>query len=82
MPSGKNQLSHKLSSACSGIRLSIHERAALWIKSDGKPVKRHLPYRLSHPRHVVSVVGHLIVGDQEVAIIAALQAHQFSSAPA
>src|SRR3989449_9519102 len=52
-----------------------NEGAAFWIESDCKPVERHLPYRLPHSGHVVSVVRYLIVGDQEVAVIAALQAH-------
>ncbi len=51
------------------------EGAALRIESDRKPVERHLPHRLPHPRHVVGVVGHLIVGDQEAAVVTGLQAH-------
>jgi len=51
------------------------EGAALRIESDCKPVERHLPHRLPHPRHVVGVVGHLIVGDQETTVVGGLQAH-------
>src|SRR5438552_6571545 len=75
MPSGRNQLSHRVSSACSGIRLSMTKELRSGSSPTAKPVERHLPYRLPHPRDVVSIVRHLIVGDQEAAVVTGLQAH-------
>ena len=51
------------------------EGAAFRIEAHGKPIERHLPHRLAHARHVVGVVRHLIVGDQERAVVTGLQLH-------
>src|SRR6266478_1406567 len=75
MPSGRNQLSHSVSSACSGIRLSITKE----LRSGSSPTASQssaTSHTASRTRAMsLSVVRHLVVGDQEVAVVAGLQAH-------
>src|SRR5262245_3557083 len=48
---------------------------AFWIEPYREPVERHFPYGLPHSRHIIDVVGDLVIGDQEVAIVVVLQLH-------
>ena len=46
---------------------------AFWIKPDCQPVECHLPDGVTHAWKVVRVVGNLVIGDEEIAVVLALQ---------
>ena len=43
------------------------------IEADREPVERHFPDSVANARKVLRVIGELVVGDQEVAVIFILQ---------
>ena len=55
---------------------ALDDEAALrGVETDGEPVQRHLPHGVTHARHVVRIVGDLIVGDQKMAVVLVLEPH-------
>ncbi len=63
------------SSVCCGTMLSMTKWLALRVEADGEPVERDLPHGLAHAVDVIGVVGDLVVGDEEEALVLVLQAH-------
>ncbi len=49
------------------------EVIALRVEPDGQPVERHLPHGPPHVLDVIDVVRHLVVGDEEEALVLVLQ---------
>src|ERR1022692_840068 len=47
--------------------------ATFWIKSNCQPVERHFPDGVPHARKIVRVVRDLVVSDEEVTVVFALQ---------
>ena len=68
------------------LRMLRHEAlddevTSLRIQSDGEPVERNLPHRIAHTADVVCVVGHLVVRDQEEALVLLLQSQPVLERP-
>ena len=49
--------------------------AADRVETHGEPVERHLPHGCAHAVDVIGVVRHLVVGDEEEALVLLLQPH-------